>query len=965
MKNKCRQWKEQIEKLRAKKRWFDITCKIITFPFYLLYHILNFILTFSKVILNVILLLMVVFGIVGGIFYAKMLPMYQDASEQAYEKLSNLNENSFHMFSNTVVYDKDGKKIGEIDSGSYKYVKINKISDYIQYGYIATEDKKFMEHGGIDLQSILRAGISLITNKGEITQGGSTITQQVIKNNLLTQEQSFGRKMTEVLLAPALERKYNKADIMEFYCNSNFYGNQCYGVETASKFYFGCSAKDVSLAQAAMLCGISNSPNKYNPIASMKLAKEKQTQVLNNMLEQGYITQKQYDKAKKEEITIVGLDTSASSENYMVSYAIDRAAIQLMKDNGFKFQYVFSTQEDQDNYTKKYSAEYSKRSAEIRAGGYKIYTSLNPKIQKRLQKSVSRTLSTFTEKSKKTKKYALQSAAMCIDNESQYVVAVVGGRTNNDEYNRAFLSKRQPGSTIKPLLDYAPAVDNGVINGSSIINDHKVYWDSTNPKSYSPSNSGGGYRGNVSIREALARSINTVAFQVFKEVGSDIAMDYLNKLQFSSLSYADNTAPAVSLGGFTYGVTINDMCRGYATLENNGKMSSRTCLVKIEHETNGTVYQAPDLEDSETEVYSADTAFIMKDMMQGTFNESYGTGHAGYNDKQIYAGKTGTTSSNKDAWFCGFSSYYTTAVWIGYDTPRKMPGMYGSTYPLRIWSSFMDGLHSKKEKANFEIPETIELRRVSGGNLTDSAKEINYDETKRYYSQRPGGYDYYSQQNNDRKSTWEKEYKLSAAKKEAEKAVAAFEKYKIKDVKTASAFESEYDEVMAVIAKIPDEYEQGPYKERVAAKYNSLKDVVKKKWQKAIDEEKEAEADKQQKQQKIDAEDASTEANNTLKANRIKKAKWYIDALKKRKYYTNTTKALIKDGKKAIERLKGYSEYNSYKSSFDSAVERAEKLPKKQETPDIPGSGSDNSEVDPNKYTDPTSTPTETPVPVQ
>ena len=448
-------------------------------------------------------------------------------------------------------------------------------------------------------------------------------------------------------------------------------------------------------------------------------------------------------------------------------------------------------------------------------------------------------------------------------------------------------------------------------------------------------------------------------------MGSDIAMDYLNKLQFSSLSYADNTAPAVSLGGFTYGVTINDMCRGYATLENNGKMSSRTCLVKIEHETNGTVYQAPDLEDSETEVYSADTAFIMKDMMQGTFNESYGTGHAGYNDKQIYAGKTGTTSSNKDAWFCGFSSYYTTAVWIGYDTPRKMPGMYGSTYPLRIWSSFMDGLHSKKEKANFEIPETIELRRISGGNLTDSAKEINYDETKRYYSQRPGGYDYYSQQNNDRKSTWEKEYKLSAAKKEAEKAVAAFEKYKIKDVKTASAFESEYDEVMAVIAKIPDEYEQGPYKERVAAKYNSLKDVVKKKWQKAIDEEKEAEADKQQKQQKIDAEDAATEANNTLKANRIKKAKWYIDALKKRKYYTNTTKALIKDGKKAIERLKGYSEYNSYKSSFDSAVERAEKLPKKQETPDIPGSGSDNSEVDPNKYTDPTATPTETPVPVQ
>ena len=171
--------------------------------------------------------------------------------------------------------------------------------------------------------------------------------------------------------------------------------DRCYGVETASKFYFGCSAKDVTLGQAAMLCGISNSPNNYNPIASMKLAKEKQLQVLNNMLEQGYITKKQFNKAKNEEITIVGLDTSSSSENYMMSYAIDRAAIQLMKEHGFKFQYNFSSKKEQDAYNKKYSTEYSKRSAEIRAGGYKIYTSLNPKIQKRLQKSVSKTLSTF------------------------------------------------------------------------------------------------------------------------------------------------------------------------------------------------------------------------------------------------------------------------------------------------------------------------------------------------------------------------------------------------------------------------------------------------------------------------------------------------------------------------------------------------------------------------------------------
>lgn len=956
-----KKWNEWRENSHA----FDITCQVLAFPFRLIYRFFCFLLTFSKVILNVMLLLLIIGGIAGGILYARFLPMYEDACEQAYEKLSNLNENSFHMFSNTIIYDKDGKKIGEIDSGSYKYVKINKISPYIQYGYISTEDKKFMEHGGVDLQSILRAGISLVTNDGEIRQGGSTITQQVIKNNLLTQKQTFSRKLTEVLVAPALERKFTKADIMEFYCNSNYYGNRCYGVETASKFYFGCSAKDISLAQAAMLCGISNSPNNYNPIASMKLAKEKQTQVLNNMLAEGYITQKEYDKAKKEEITIVGLDAKASSENYMVSYAINCATLQLMRDNDFPFQYTFANQKEQETYNKKYSSEYRKRSAEIRAGGYKLYTSLDRKVQQKLQESVSQNLATFTEKNKKTKKYALQSAAMCIDNETQFVVAVVGGRTTGDQYNRAFLSKRQPGSTIKPLLDYAPAIDNGVINGSTIYRDQKVYWDDTNKKSYSPSNSGGGYRGNVSIREALARSINTVAFQVYKDIGSDIALGYLDKMQFSSLSYADNTAPAVSLGGFTYGVSVDDMCRGYATLENNGKMSSRTCLLRIEHETNGTVYEAPELEESETEVFSADTSFIMKDIMQGTFNEGYGTGHSGYNDKQIYAGKTGTTSSNKDAWFCGFSPYYTTAVWIGYDTPRKMPGMYGNTYPLRIWSSFMNSVHKNKETQNFIIPNTIELRRVSGGNLTEATREISYSDDKRYYQQRPRGYDYYSQQNNDRKSNWEKEYQLSATKTNADKIVSSFEKYKIKDVKSASAFEGEFDKVMAVISKIPDEYEQAPYIERATKKYDSLTQVVKDKWQKVIDEEKAAEVERLQKQHQVDAEDAVEKANTTLRANRLKKAKWYIDTLKKRKYYTATTKALIRDGNKAIEKLKGYNDYASYKRSFDSVVERAKTLPKKTEQPTIPADSSDNLPVDPDKYTDPTTAPTEAPVAAQ
>lgn len=944
-------------------RWAEWTLRVILFPFWLIYKIITFIMNFSKIIMNVCLIVLLVLVLAGGIIYARVMPMYEKACEEAYEKLTHLDESNFHILSNTRIYDKDGKKIGEINSGTYHYIKVKDISMYIQNGYIATEDKRFKEHAGIDLQSLTRAGLAYIAHNGEITQGGSTITQQLIKNNLLTQEQTFDRKLTEALLAPALERKFNKAEIMEFYCNSNFYGNRCYGVETAAQFYFGCSAKDVSLAQAAMLCGISNSPNKYNPIASKELAAQKQKQVLGNMLEAGYITQKEHDAALKEKIKIVGEGDESSSENYMVSYAVDCAAKQLMKDEGFAFKYTFADASEQKKYNEKYTETYREKSAEIRAGGYRIYTSLDTKIQKKLQKSVSGALSNFTEKDKKTKKYSLQSAAMCIDNDTQYVVAVVGGRTKNDQYNRAFLSMRQPGSTIKPILDYAPAIDNGVIHGSSIIKDSKVYWDSSDKKSYSPKNSGGGYRGNVTAREGLSRSLNTVAFQVFKKTGIETSIGYLDKLGFSSLSYADNTAPAISLGGFTYGVTVNDMCRAYATLENEGQLSSRTCLVKIDHETNGTLYEAPEKDESESEVYSADTSYIMKDMMQGTFADAYGTGRSAYNDKQIYAGKTGTTSSYKDAWFCGFSAYYTTAVWIGYDTPREMPGMYGGTYPLRIWSSFMDDIHSKLKKRDFDIPSSLELRRVSGGKLTNSKKEINYKSSSRYYGQRPSGYDYYSTLNQERSSEWEVNYKLEAAKKEAENAVSEFEGYKVTNVKTAMAFEKKYNEVLSVIEEIPDEYEQTAYKERAAKKYNSLNKEVMDKWQDAISEYQIDKVEKAQKQEKVDAEDSLQKAKETLKKNRIKKVQWYVDALNGRSYYTDITKLLIKDGKKALKRIKGYPEYDEWKKKWNAAVKRAEGLPEQPDDSSLPPNGYDNQEPDPDKYPDDTARPTATPTP--
>lgn len=276
----------------------------------------------------------------------------------------------------------------------------------------------------------------------------------------------------------------------------------------------------------------------------------------------------------------------------------------------------------------------------------------------------------------------------------------------------------------------------------------------------------------------------------------------------------------------------------------------------------------------------------------------------------------------------------------------------------------MNSIHKNLEKKNFMIPQTIELRRISGGNYTESVKKISYTDSKTYYSQRPGGYDYYSQQNNDKKAQWEKDYKLQQSKMDAEKVVTQFEQYKIKKAKDAINFEKEYNNVVTIIEKIPDEYEQASYKKRAATKYNLLKKIALEKWQDAIKEYKKQEADKNKKQQKMDAEDAANKAKETLKENRIKKVQWYIDTLNKRSYYTELTKELVQDGKKALKKIKGYSEYDEMKKNLEEAIKRAEKLPLKPEDPEIPQDGDDHNGIDSGKYNEPTATPVPTATPI-
>ena len=384
--------------------------------------------------------------------YARVKPDLDHCRQVAYNKLAQMERQDFRMLSDTEIYDKDGNLAGLINAGHYEYVPINQISLNIQNAYIAQEDRRFKSHTGVDWIATTRAALALVKNRGVITQGGSTITQQVIKNTYLTQEKSFTRKVVEILLAPEIEKEYSKADIMEFYCNTNFYGNHCYGVQAASRYYFGKDASELSAGEAAVLAGISNSPSAYDPVKNPEASLEKRNDVLESMYKVGYLTRDEYDFFLSQPLRIVQEEAEGTDENYISSYAIHCATLELMKLDGFPFRYTYENKEDYTSYMEKYQTLYNEKNDRIRAGGFRIYTSLDPSFQGLLQARIDEGLSSYTEL-QENGKYALQGAGVIVDNQTNYVVAIVGGRGEEDPFNRAYLSARQPGSTIKPLID--------------------------------------------------------------------------------------------------------------------------------------------------------------------------------------------------------------------------------------------------------------------------------------------------------------------------------------------------------------------------------------------------------------------------------------------------------------------------------------------------------------------------------
>ena len=836
--------------------------------------------------------------LIGLLIYAKVRPELDHCREVAYDKLAQMQRQDFHMLSDTEIYDKNDQLIGLINAGHYEYVPISQISMNLQNAYIAQEDRRFKSHTGVDWIATFRAGLALVKNRGEITQGGSTITQQVVKNTYLTQEQSFTRKIIEILLAPEIEKKYSKADIMEFYCNTNFYGNHCYGVEAASRYYFGKDASDLESYEAAVLVGISNSPTAYNPVRNPEASLKKRNDVLHSMLEVGYLSEDAYESAISQPLSIVQEEGEGSNENYMSSYAIHCAALALMKLDNFEFQYIFKDKSDYDTYIENYQATYTEKADDIRAGGYRIYTTLDQDLQTALQSQLDNVLSPYTEL-QDNGKYALQGAGVIVDNMTNSVVAVVGGRGTEDVYNRAYLSARQPGSTIKPLIDYAPAFDTGEYYPARLVDDHK--WAD------GPSNSGGSYYGNVSVREALNRSLNTVAWQILTDIGVDYGLNYLGEMEFQKLTYIDNDVPSLSIGGFTNGVRVVDMAKGYSTLANGGVYNDQTCIRKMDHEHNGELTK--NLKPHSQVVYQQDSAYMLTDILKGTLTESYGTGYGlALENGMPAAGKTGTTNSSKDTWFCGYTRYYTTAIWVGYDTPRAMPGIYGKTYAGKIWKQVMDQIHEGKELLDWEQPATVEMTTDSKSGITDLFSATLHERAE--------------QSLHDKEQRKLEEY--------LETAVTAFEDKTIETVEDTYWVKEQYQSIISKLNLMDGSDKRTELLERMTKRNEEFAPIISE-MQDTITLYEAQKAKEKAEAQKKAEEDAITARKNQEIQTRKNTFLSALRDVENLEYQSSDAESLVQNAINKLSLVETYEEAASYKERLQKAIDRIATLPTESE----------------------------------
>lgn len=676
----------------------------------------------------------------------------------------------------TFIYDSDGDQLQKlVTSNSNRIsVSLDNVPEYLQKGVIAVEDERFYQHNGIDAKGIIRALYVGLKHHFKFTEGASTITQQLLKNNVFTtwtEESSLidrvKRKFQEQVLSVQLEEKLTdslgskkaaKDRILENYLNTINLGAGTYGVQAASRKYFMKDVKELTLSEAAVIAGITQNPSRFNPIRHPEYNSERRDKVLKNMLTQGYITQEAYDEAHADPVydRIRNAQASQESVNTVYSYFIDELTNQVVTDLQ-KYKGYSETQA--------YQALYS--------GGLRIYTTQDMDIQNIVDEEYANPAN-FPNGTQYSMDWALtiqtpdgelhnysremlrkffrenlnpefdllfetvdegngyienykahilednpgaeviaerssfapqpQSSMVIMDQHTGYVKAIVGGRgekTASLTLNRATQATRQPGSTFKTLSTYAPALDSGNYTLGTVYVDEKYNYENGRPVNNAEA---GVYRGEMTIREALTHSINTIAVKCITDITPKVGFEQLLKFGFTTLSEMNDIYQPLALGGIYNGVTNLELTAAYAAIANEGVYTRPIFYTRIEDQDGNIVI---DNTPETSQAISKTTAGLLTSALQDVVTK--GTGRDVELDCGMpVAGKTGTTTAYNDVWFVGYTPYYTCGVWAGYDSEETLPdeGIYRSYHKI-LWKKVMDKLSASKSNARFRMPDGI------------------------------------------------------------------------------------------------------------------------------------------------------------------------------------------------------------------------------------------------------------------
>lgn len=658
-------------------------------------------------------------GIVVAAFYFRYGGTVETMYEEAKVFVKASSEETFKLSQTSTVYAADGSIISRLKgSKDTTYVEYEDLPLDVSAAIVSIEDKRFYRHDGVDYIALLRA-VKAMLETGELSQGGSTITMQLARNTFLNQDKNWRRKVEEIFIAWEMEEKYEKEDILEYYINNIYFGNGYYGIGAASRGYFNKRVDQLNLSQIAFLCAIPNNPTLYDPLTNMENTLARRDRILKNMLSDGKISELDYATAVIEEITLER-PAAIAKNDYVETYAYYCATQALMKQEGFVFRYQFSSEYDEEQYNENYAEVYNECETRLRSLGYQIYTSLDLSIQEQLQSTIDEALAEYTEVNDEGV-YKLQSAAVCINNDTGLVEAIVGGRSQEFAFyslNRAYQSHRQPGSAIKPLIVYTPMLERGYTAETLVVDEEIVG---------GPKNANGTYLGEITLQTAVEKSVNVIAWKLFEELTPKKGLAYLERMNFSHLNDNDYQLPS-ALGGFTEGVSALEMAAAFATLENDGVYREPTCIKRITDSAGNLVFAA---DQEGIQVYQHNAARAMTTILTGVMEN--GTGSELGLSRMPSAGKTGTTNEQKDGWFVGYTRYYTTSVWVGYDLPKKLADLKGNTYPGQIWQQFMEGLHEnlpvKDFKTAVQIKEEYQIQEFSPEEETEMTEAAEVTET--------------------------------------------------------------------------------------------------------------------------------------------------------------------------------------------------------------------------------------------